>query len=234
VAMSEWILIEGVVEALVTVDELDHLHMSTANVVAAGASATLSFLTSVLAPAIAILFGDTEIKYLLWTLAPLPVLSALSATPMAILRRSLNYKQLAVRNIAGLMIGGIFGIALAIAGAGVWALALQALAQRLAEFTIVWMSVPVRLKFGWSKAHFREIGPVAMDVLTGRIMGIVGGQLPRLLLGYVLGPTEVGLFALANRVLDLIIHTAVQPRTGVGRIELRDSKPGSAEFVGTF
>jgi O-antigen/teichoic acid export membrane protein len=39
---------------------------------------------------------------------------------------------------------------------------------------------------------------------------------------------------LANRFLDLIIHTTVSPRTAVGRIELRDAKLGSAEFVGIF
>jgi PST family polysaccharide transporter len=234
VGLSEWILLEGTVEALVTVDKLDHLHMKTANLVGGGLALIFSFLTSTLAPAIGILFHDAEIKNLLWALAPLPVLSALSATPTAILRRSLNYKQLAIRNVAGLMVGGILGIILAIAGAGVWALVLQALAQRFVEVTLVWMSVPVRVGFGWSKTHLRELGPVAMNVLAGRIMGFASGQVPRLLMGYVLGPTDVGLFALANRVLDMITFTTVQPRTSVGRIELRDSKPGSAEFVSTF
>jgi PST family polysaccharide transporter len=234
VGVSEWISTEGGVEALLTVDELDRLHMSTTNLVGGGVALVFSLLTSALAPAIGILFHDAEIKVLIWTLAPLPVLSALTATPTAILRRSLNYKQLAVRNIAGLVIGGIFGIVLAIAGAGVWALALQVLAQRLAEFTIVWISVPVRLEFRWSKAHFREINRVAMNVLAGGLMCIAGGQLPRLVMGYALSPTDVGLFTLANRFLDLIIHMTVSPRTAVGRIELRHSKPGSAEFVATF
>jgi O-antigen/teichoic acid export membrane protein len=234
VGVSELILSEGTVEALVTVDELDRRHMSTANLVSGALALALTLLTSGLAPAIATLFDDADLKNLLWALAPLPVLSTLSATPTAILRRSLKYKQLAVRNIAGLMIGGICGIVLAVAGAGVWALALQALAQRLAEVTIVWLSVPVRMEFGWSKAHFRDISPVGMNVLTGLIMTFASGQLPRLVIGYVLGATDVGLFALANRFLDLTIRTTVMPRTAVGRIELRDAKPGSAEFVRIF
>jgi PST family polysaccharide transporter len=181
-----------------------------------------------------VLFHDDEIKRLIWALAPLPVLSALSATPIAVLQRSLKYKQLALRNIAGLMIGGIFGIVLAVAGAGVWALALQVLAQRLAEVTIAWISAPVQLGFRWSGIHFREISPVGMNVFAARIMSFVSGQLPRIIVGYMLGPTDLGLFTLANRFLDIIIHTTVSPRTTVGRIELRDSKPGSAEFERTF
>jgi PST family polysaccharide transporter len=230
IGASEWILLEGTVEALITVDNLDALHMTTANLAGGGTALALSLTTSALAPAIGMVFQDDEITQLIWALAPLPVLSALSATPTAILRRSLKFKQLAVRGIGGSLIGGGFGIALAISGAGVWALVLQALGQRFAEFMILWTSVPTRLSFRWSSTHFREIRPIGVNVLFGRIVGFVSGQLPRIIIGYVLGPTTLGLFALANRITDLIIHTAIQPRTTVGRIELRDWRPGTAEF----
>jgi O-antigen/teichoic acid export membrane protein len=66
------------------------------------------------------------------------------------------------------------------------------------------------------------------------MMSLVTGQLPRVVLGYTLGATEVGLFALGNRFLDIIVHTTVVPRTAVGRIELRDEKVGSVEFERDF
>jgi PST family polysaccharide transporter len=230
VGLSEFILIEGSVEALLTVNKLDHLHTTTANLAGCGIALAFAVVISVSAPAIALLFHDEEIKYLIWTLAPLPVLSSLSATPIAVLQRSLQYKQLAIRSIAGLTLGGLFGIVLALAGAGVWALVLQVLAQRIAELTIAWISVPVRLGFKWSTIHFRELSPVGKNVFAARAMIFAGGQLPRLILGYTLGPTEVGLFTLANRFLDIIVHTVVSPRAAVGRIELRNAKVGSAEF----
>jgi PST family polysaccharide transporter len=230
VGVSEFILLEGSVEALVTVDDLDYLHTTTANLASCGIALAFALVICVLAPAIALLFHDEEIKLLIWTLAPLPVLSSLSATPIAVLRRSLKYKQLALRSIAGLTLGGIFGIVLAIAGAGVWALVLQVVAQRIAELTIAWISVPIRMGFKWSGTHFREISPVGKNLFTARAMIFAGGQLPRLILGYTLGPTEVGLFTLANRFLDIIVHTTVSPRSAVGRIELRHAEVGSAEF----
>ena len=125
------------------------------------------------------------------------------------------------------------GIVLAVAGAGVWALVAQVLAQRLAELTIVWMSVPVRLSFKWSGVHFREMWSVGMNVFIARIVSFVGSQLPRVILGYTLGPTEVGLFALAGRFLEIILFVIVVPPSGVGRIELREFNPGSAEFGGS-
>jgi O-antigen/teichoic acid export membrane protein len=230
VGFCEFILIEGVVEALVSVDELDHLHTSTANMAYGGIALVLGLAISILAPAIGAVFHDDELAYLIWTLAPLPVLAALSAAPVAVLRRTLRYKQLALRSIGGLALGGLFGIALAVAGAGVWALVLQVLTQRIAEFIIVWLSASLRLRFKWSTIHFREINSVGMNVFAARTMSFVCGQAPRIFIGYMLGPTEVGLFSLSNRVLDTIIHTTVSTRTAVGRIEMRDAERGSAEF----
>ena len=234
VGFCEWILLEGAVEALVTVDDLQHMHTTTANRINGLMALAFGLITAALAPAIAAALHDGEIRNVIWALAPMPVLSTLSAVPIAVLRRQLKYKQLAIRSILGLTIGGVFGIVLAMAGAGVWALVLQVLAQRIAELVIAWIAVPVRFGVTWSAPHFHELRPVALNVFTARMMSLVTGQLPRLVLGFTVGPTDVGLFALGSRFHDIIIHTMVVPRTAVGRIELRAAKIGSAEFQHDF
>jgi O-antigen/teichoic acid export membrane protein len=234
VGFCEWILLEGAVEALVTVDNLDHLHTTVANLTNGLVALVFGLAMSALAPTIAVAMHDVEIKNLIWALAPMPVLSTLSAVPIAVLRRSLKYKQLAIRSILGLTIGGVFGIVLAMAGAGVWALVLQVLAQRIAELVIAWIAVPVRFGVIWSAPHFHELRPVALNVFTARMMSLVTGQFPRLVLGFTLGATDLGLFALGGRLHDIVVWTTVVPRTSVGRIELRAEKIGSAEFQRDF
>jgi polysaccharide transporter, PST family len=234
VGFCEFVLSEGAVEALVTAEELDAPAIGTANLVSGGLALVVGAALFLLAPVIGLAFQDDELKFLVWSLIPLPVLSLLSAVPIALLRRTLQYKRLAVRSIAGLTIGGLFGIGLALAGAGVWALALQVLAQRLAEGVIAWWSVPQRFRFGWSVDRFREMHPVGLNVFAARVMIFAGGQLPRLILGYMLGPSGLGLFVLANRFLDILISVAVFPRVVVGRIELRNMVPGSPEFGRRF
>ena len=234
VGFCEFVLLEGAIEALVTVPDLDRHHTKTANLANATLAIGLSAAISALAPAIGLLYHDHNIKLIIWALAPLPPLASLSAVPIAVLRRSLSYKELAVRSIAGLVIGGVIGIIAGLAGAGVWALTLQVLAQRLAEFIIVWIAAPVRLRFGWSRTHFRELSPVAINVLVARTMSLANGIVPRLILGYTLGATELGLFTFANRILEIIVQTAIVPLTSVGRIELRGAQLGSVEFKKTF
>ncbi len=234
VGFCEFILLEGAVEALVTVQELDHKHTTVANLANCLLAIALGAAISLLAPSIARAMHDDEIRNVIWTLAPMPLLSSLSAVPIAVLRRELKYRQLAIRSVSGLMIGGVFGIVLAVEGAGVWALVMQVLAQRVAELVIAWIAVPVRFGVGWSGPHFHELRPVALNVFAARMMSLVTGQFPRLVLGYTLGPTDVGLFALGSRFLDAIVHTTVIPRTAVGRIELRAETIGSAAFERDF
>lgn len=234
VGVCEYILIDGATEALVTVRDCDHLHTSTANLALCALALAMTAIMCALAPLFGHLLHDDEFAKLMWVLAPLPVLSSLSAAPIAIMRRALEFRKLAVRSIAGLMIGGIFGIVLALAGLGVWALAAQVVGQRLAEVTIAWFSVPERLRFAWSRGRFVEMRAIGLNIFAARAMSFAAGQIPRIAIGSTLGPTELGLFTLATRFLDIVMFAAVMPITSVGRIELRHAAPGSPEFGRIF
>src|SRR6202046_4937304 len=56
VGLCELILLDGAVEALVTIDDLDHLHTSTANLANGALALALALVISILAPEVAILF----------------------------------------------------------------------------------------------------------------------------------------------------------------------------------
>ena len=86
VGFCEAILLEGAVEALVTVDDLDHMHTTVANLTN-GLLALALGLAILVGPAIAAAMHDDEIRNVIWALAPMPVLSTLSAVPIAVLRR---------------------------------------------------------------------------------------------------------------------------------------------------
>jgi O-antigen/teichoic acid export membrane protein len=234
IGLSEHLLLDGTTEALLTIGYLDRKHTSTANLCNCLTAIAVALVTAILAPSIAYVFADAEIKPLLWVLTPLPVLSSLMATPVAVLRHSSRFKRLAIRVIIAQAAGGLSGVGSALAGAGVWALVFQVLAQRLCDLIILWFSVPEHLCFGWSGPHFREMKPVALNVFASRILSFAGGQIPRVIIGYDLGPTQLGLYTLAGRILDLIIQIAIYPRTLIGRVELRFVQPGSAAFGGAF
>jgi O-antigen/teichoic acid export membrane protein len=234
IGFCELVLGDGMVEVLVTLLELEQPHVATTNLLAGLVAAGLGVLLCVIAPAAGAMFQVDDIRRVMYALAPLPLLSFLSAAPMAKLRRDMQFRRLALRSIISLALGGAAGIGLALAGGGIWALALQVVVQRVSEAGIAWASVPLRFQFGWSQPHFAEIRPIAINVFSARVMMYASAQAPRLVLGYVLGPVQVGLFALASRFLDMVMSTMVFPRIAVGRIELRTLPRGGREFAELF
>ena len=234
IGFCELVLGDGMVEVLVTLVEFEQQHVGLTNLVAGLAALGLGLLLCCLAPAIGALFHNDHIRPLMMALAPLPLLSFLSAAPMAMLQRDMRFRRIATRSIVSLALGGAAGIGAAIAGGGVWALALQVLVQRSVEVVIAWASVPLRFQFVWSHRHFGQMRSIAINIFTARAMFYASGQIPRLVLGYVLGPVQVGLFTLAGRFVDMIMFTMVFPRVSVGQLELRTLPSGSPEFARVF
>ena len=234
IGFCELVLGDGMVEVLVTLVAFEQPHVATTNLVAGLAALGLGVVLCCLAPLIGAVFHNDAIRPLMTALALLPLLSFLSAAPIAMLQREMRFQRLALRSIASLALGGAAGTGAAIAGAGVWALAVQVIVQRGAEVVIAWASVPLRFQFVWSRRHFGEIRSIAVNIFTARVMFYASGQIPRLVLGYVLGPVPLGLFTLAGRFLDIVMITMVFPRVLVGRIELRTLPSGSAEFNRVF
>jgi O-antigen/teichoic acid export membrane protein len=234
IGLCDFVLADGAVEALVTVTDLNVAAMATANLANAVIALVLGGVLLAAAPVLSTLFGDPELAVLIQALTPLPILSLLSAVPIAMLRRDLLYKRLAVRTIVALTMGGLCGIAAGLAGWGVKALVAQVLAQRVTELVIAWTAVPARFRFGWTGGLFREMRRVAVHVYTARIMSFGGAQLPRLLIGYLMGAEVLGLYVLANRFLDVITTTAIFPGLDIGRVEMRTMTPGTDLFFNRF
>ncbi|HVY18313.1 MAG TPA: oligosaccharide flippase family protein [Rhodopila sp.] len=234
VGFCDYVLGQGSTEALLIVDDLDPPEMATANTATCGLAVVIGIALAIMAPFLAWSFHDPSLQYLTWALIPLPILTLLGSVPSALMRREERYKEFAIRSIVGLTLGGLLGIGVALAGFGVWALAVQVLAQRLAETVISWMAIPHPLRFGWSSRLFKAQREPFLNICSARVMMFSNTQLPRLILGYLLGSTELGLYVLGTRLLDVVQNSVIFTRTTVGRIDLRTPHPKSEEFKRLF
>jgi len=112
---------------------------------------------------------------------------------------------------------------------GVWALVWQATIQRVLNVAILWKLVKMPFRMGFSVPHFQELRRYAAPMLVSQTMSWAGDQIPRYILGFFLGASELGLFSLASRLGDIVLQLAVSPRYAVARIEMRqfaDQKAG--------
>ena len=234
VGFCEMVIVKPTMELLLCVPDIDDSHLRTSNLITVLAALAACAFTFCIAAPMAIIFESPELKGLFRVLAPLPLISALTATPMALLGRHMRFRALAMRSSAGAVVGAVVAVSLAWHGAGVWALVAQAFTQRCVELAVLWMSARTRLGFQWSPAHFRELYKYGSSIFVSKCMFWAGGQIPRLILGWYLGPTDLGLFALGGRMVDAITQVFIVPRSSVARITFRKFADAPAGFAEEF
>jgi O-antigen/teichoic acid export membrane protein len=221
VGFCEFVLGEAAAEALISIRNIETAHFDTMNTLNVLVSLVCGAAAFIGANAVARWFGDPELASILRWMALLPVISALAAGPTAATKREMQFQPLALRSMVSLFAGGIVGLVLTLTGFGVWALVWQAIVTRLVASVVLWLAVPLRLRFGFSRVRLAELLPFAVPVLLSRTMAFATGQFPRLIFGLYWGPTELGIFGLAGRLCDVLLEVALVPRYAVARVELR-------------
>lgn len=209
------------IDALLSIRQIEQLHYSTVTAAMAGLGVALGIFLLAVAGPFAAALGDPHMIPVMQTMAALPLIQGLSIVPNATAQHEMLFKSLTIRTIASQLVGGVVGIGAAVAGAGVWALVWQALVQRGVAAVILWVAVPSPLSLAFSLRHFRELLHFALPNIFSRVMAWASGQVPRLIIGLVLGPTSLGLFTFATRLNDVVTQVAILPKPMVARVDLR-------------
>jgi O-antigen/teichoic acid export membrane protein len=234
IGFCELVLAVPAIEAQLSMEKLEPNHTRTANLAGLALGILAGSVIFLLAPYIGWAFGDAELNSVFRIMSVLPLTAVLTATPIAFLKSHLKFKQLALRTILSLAIGGVAGVVLAFYGAGVWALVIQVFIQRVTEVAILWRTARTQFDLGWSHRHFLDMRHYAANSFYSRGMGFASGAGPRLILGFFLGDSELGLFVFASRLLDTLIFTTLIPSTEVARVVLRQYEKGQKELVEAF
>lgn len=143
-------------------------------------------------------------------------LGGLSAVPLALLRRELNFRRLAIIEIAALVIGyGGVSVIGAFNGLGVWSLVAGVLAQE----SILLLGGIISAKGLWqgkvNRADLRTLwGYGSQHSLVG-FLDFLSSNVETLFIGRVLGPTGLGVF---NRALAITWLPVEQVMSAVGRV----------------
>ena len=181
-----------------SIDERDRSTVFWTGVVVGG---LLTLAGVALATPIAEFYGEPAVEGLMAVLALSFVVSALGATHRAVLTRVMDFKRLELCSVAGVLIGGLAGVAGAVVGWGPWALVTQQLVTSAVTSAALWIATPWRPHPTFSPASLRSLGGYGASVLGTRL--VYRGQesaLP-LVIGRFLGATALGVFTIAYTVI---------------------------------
>jgi len=158
-------------------------------------------LVALTAPVIGELFNDTRLTAVIQVSALQFIPAALCTVPQAVAHRDMRFKWLAWVDLMAGAVAGLTTLALALQGAGVWALVLGSLssstvrAAMLLRDGIVWPT----LRFADTRRHLRFGGAIT----TARLAWQVVNQSDVLIAGRFLTQEAVGLYSVSLHVATL-------------------------------
>jgi O-antigen/teichoic acid export membrane protein len=212
IALLQAFVDQGFSDAVVQRERLDREHLDTAfwaNVAIAIVFAAVLVLSAGL---IADAFREPTVAPVLRWLSPAIVIGALAGVQNGLLRRNLSFKSLALRSLVGISVGGCVGVAMAIAGYGVWSLVGQQLAGAASSAVVLWTSSEWRPRLRFSFRHLKELASFGISILGTRLLNLVNRRSDDLIIGIALGPIALGFYTVAYRVLLImtdVLTTAV-------------------------
>jgi O-antigen/teichoic acid export membrane protein len=196
---------QGLGDAIIQRKSLTRTQIDTAFWIAMGTGLALTIVGIVVAGPISTLVRQPALAPILQVLSISFVLVALSSIQLALLRREMQFRSLALRRLAALACGGVVGIAAAYLGYGVWALVAQQLTSATVSVVLLWAASPWRPGFGFSRSAFRSLFSFGLNIVGGDVLAFASRNADNLLIGVFLGPTQLGFYAIGYRILDVSV-----------------------------
>jgi PST family polysaccharide transporter len=217
IAFVRMLLEQGFLTAIIQREHLDDEHLDSAFWLNFAWCLVLGLLSFVSAGWWASANGMPRLEGVIEVLSILIVVEGLGIVQQALMERALDFKKLALRSNLAVLLGGAVGVPLAIAGAGVWALVAQQLVLETTLLVMVWILSSWRPHLRFSRPHARELTAFSMNVFAANLAGFVNRRADALLMGIFWGPVAVGLYRLADRVVDVLLEVTMRP---VGLVSL--------------
>ena len=162
------------------------------------------------------------------------VTDAARIVPEAKLRREFRYRDLAARNFAASVLGGVVGIALAFTGFGVWSLVAQRIGASLTHAVLSGVASGWAPRLHFSSAEFRPLVSFGAPLVVAQLASFANSRISELALGLIAGPAAVAYFRAGRRGLDLLVQSTIQPMhaAALSAMARLDGRPAVAAAYG--
>ncbi len=171
----------------------------------AGICVLLAALNLLLAPATAAFFQVPDSADVFRVLSLYVLLRGVGALQEALLTRDLMFRQKAASQLTRAVVRGGLGVALALAGFGVWALVWSFLAAEAAGTAVAWYYSGYRPRLLFDRAAARPLLKFGAPVVALDLLAELGMNSDYLVIGHVIGASALGLYTMAYRLPELLI-----------------------------
>ncbi len=191
--------------------EVDDEYLSTAFWTSLAVGAALFGLAFVSAPLIGTFLTEPLAGTVLLVLSFRLLMSSTWVTHAALATRRMNYRGLALVDAASVVVAGLTGIGMALAGMGVWSLVAKTLAASATATLGYYLVTRWRPAWRFSPAKFKDLWMFSTPLTVSRLFGHLVRNLDNLLIGRFLGSVALGYYALAYTAFRIPLQDVAAP-----------------------
>ena len=201
----------GIGEAVTQQPHLDDEQASTAFWLSVGIGACVALIVALASPLIALLSGKPALAPVIAWLSLTFLLVPLQTVHMARMARAFRFRQIALRMLVANLVGGGVGIALALAGFGVWALVARSLTAPLVATLVLWVVYPWRPLWRFRPEVARRQLAFGGRIIGGEVVVVLRSRWIDLVAGLMLAPAALGLLRVGGQCALLLLELTMMP-----------------------
>jgi PST family polysaccharide transporter len=201
----------GISEALVIGDarDLDD-RAETAFPITLGSGVVLAAVTAAIAPAAAAFFDQPRLVAIMPVLGADFILIGLGTTHAGLALKRIDFRSRTIAELADALVRSTVSVVLALLGAGVWSLVVGYLAGTIAWDVALWRLIAWRPRFRPKTEHVRHLLRFGGSLTGVALMAAFMAEFDNIVIGRVLGTTQLGFYSIATRLpMLLILNLAV-------------------------
>ena len=172
--------------------------------------------------------GSPELAMPLSVMSAVILLTALSSTQVALLKRRLAFRAIAARSLVATAVSCACAVGLALSGAGVWALVGQSVIFSLTSVVMLWSVARWRPHRAFDIGLAREVVKYGISILGIALISRLRRSGDALVIGWLAGPLSLGFFVVATRIVEVLLDTATSVVSSVANpvfARLKDDMP---------
>lgn len=160
----------------------------------------------VTAPLIAQVYGmpDFVAPFRVLCLVLLP--GAVNSIQLAKISRAMDFKQVFRSNVAAIIVSGVVGIALALLGAGLWALVAQSMLNTAVACVVMWFSVRWRPRLVCNMKRVKVLFAYGWKLLVSGLLDTLSHDLQSLVIGVKYNAGTLGYYNRGQQFPHFIIN----------------------------
>jgi len=181
---------------------LTHAQVSNLFWINLGVSALFALVVAALSPAMAWFYHDRQVMYIALALSSTFLIGGFRVQHMALLKRQMRFKAIAMVEVGSMAIGASVGVLMAVLGFRYWSLVGMTLSTEIASFLLTGLISPWRPQRPTKGSGIGPLVTFGIHQTAGQFIFSLARGCDNLLIGRFYGPAAVGLYSRAAALVS--------------------------------